>query len=215
MPPSSPSYSPTGRVRRFVFPRNFDLKEIEYASAASAARLCLSLLFSMSKNTSRTSTVAGRRILCRKDENNHPCPRELILTKAYSLDTSTCIDVIRNTNLKARQQFEHAVIEGHEIVISSIALHELTFGVSRSKHPQRSSAALNFFLGGVSVLDLTADDAVSSGHIRANLTNGGTSIGPFDTLIAGQALRRNLIMVTGNVKEFSRVKRLVVVNWSR
>jgi tRNA(fMet)-specific endonuclease VapC len=41
------------------------------------------------------------------------------------------------------------------------------------------------------------------------------SIGPFDTLIAGQALRRNLIMVTGNVKEFSRVKHLVVVNWSR
>jgi len=137
------------------------------------------------------------------------------LTKAYSLDTSTCIDVIRPTNLKARQQFEQAITDGHEILISSIVLHELTFGGSRSKHPQRSSAALSFFLGGVSVLDFTADDAVSSGHIRANLADRAMSIGPFDTLIAGQALRRNLIMVTGNVKEFSRVKHLVVVNWSR
>jgi tRNA(fMet)-specific endonuclease VapC len=138
-----------------------------------------------------------------------------ILTKAYSLDTSTCIDVIRPTNLKARQHFELAVVDGHEIVISSIVLNELTFSVGRSKHQQRSSAALNFFLGGVSVLDFTADDAVSSGHIRANLTDHAMSIGPYDTLIAGQALRRNLIMVTGNVKEFSRVKHLVVVNWSR
>jgi tRNA(fMet)-specific endonuclease VapC len=137
------------------------------------------------------------------------------LNKAYSLDTSTCIDLIRSTNLKARQQFEQAITEDREIVISSIVLHELAFGVSRSKHPQRSSAALNLFLGGVSVLDFTADDAVSAGRIRANLTNVAMSIGPFDTLIAGQALRRDLIMVTGNVGEFSRVKHLVVVNWSR
>jgi predicted nucleic acid-binding protein len=33
------------------------------------------------------------------------------LTKTYSLDTSTCIDVIRNTNPKARQQFEQAVVD--------------------------------------------------------------------------------------------------------
>jgi tRNA(fMet)-specific endonuclease VapC len=137
------------------------------------------------------------------------------LIKAYSLDTSTCIDVIRPTNLKARKHFEQAVVDGHDLVISSIVLHELTFGVSRSKHPQRSSEALNFFLGGVSVLDFTAEDAVSSGHIRANLTDRAMTIGPFDTLIAGQALRRNLILVTANVKEFSRVKHLVVVNWSR
>jgi tRNA(fMet)-specific endonuclease VapC len=137
------------------------------------------------------------------------------LTKTYSLDTSTCVDLIRATNLKARQQFEQAIVDGHEIVISSIVLHELAFGVSRSKHPRRSSAALNLFLGGVSVLDFTADDAVSAGRIRANLTSVAMSIGPFDTLIAGQALRRDLIMVTGNVGEFSRVKHLVVVHWSR
>lgn len=137
------------------------------------------------------------------------------MTKAYSLDTSTCIDVIRTINLKARQHFERAVIDGNEIGISSIVLHELTFGAARSKHPQRSSAALNLFLGGVSVLDFTPDDAVASGHIRATLTNGGMSIAPFDTLIAGQALRRNLILVTGNIKEFSRVKHLLIMNWSR
>jgi predicted nucleic acid-binding protein len=84
------------------------------------------------------------------------------------------------------------VAAGHEIAVSAIVLHERTFGVSTSKHPQRSS-----------------------GHIRTTLAGSGMSIGPFDILIAGQALSRSLIMVTANVRELSRLKQPIVVDWSR
>jgi tRNA(fMet)-specific endonuclease VapC len=40
-------------------------------------------------------------------------------------------------------------------------------------------------------------------------------IGPYDTLIAGQALARQLTLVTANVSEFSRVKGLSWQDWAK
>ncbi len=41
----------------------------------------------------------------------------------------------------------------------------------------------------------------------------GTPIGPYDVLIAGQALARGLVLVTHNVGEFSRVGGLLIEDW--
>ncbi len=111
MAPGLPSFLLTGRVRQFVFQRNFDLKEAEYASAALVAQLYSNLLIGCEEILCGHRQVGSDRFICWKAENNPPCPMELILTKTYSLDTSTCIDVIRNTNPKARQQFEQAVVD--------------------------------------------------------------------------------------------------------
>jgi tRNA(fMet)-specific endonuclease VapC len=46
------------------------------------------------------------------------------------------------------------------------------------------------------------------------LERKGKRIGEYDTLIAGQALSRNLVLVTANKREFTRVKGLVVEDWS-
>ena len=59
----------------------------------------------------------------------------------------------------------------------------------------------------------TANDARRAGDVRAALRARGTPIGPYDVLIAGQALARGLILVTHNVAEFSRVEGLRVENW--
>jgi hypothetical protein len=48
----------------------------------------------------------------------------------------------------------------------------------------------------------------------ATLEAGGTPIGPYDMLIAAQALRRGATLVTANVKEFSRVRGLAWQDWS-
>ncbi len=58
------------------------------------------------------------------------------------------------------------------------------------------------------------EDAIAAGNIRATLALAGTPIGPFDTLIAGQALCRGLTLVTANTREFSRVEGLRVEDWS-
>ncbi len=57
--------------------------------------------------------------------------------------------------------------------------------------------------------------ARAAGTLRAQLEAEGRPIGAYDVLIAGQALRRKLTLVTANVSEFRRVKGLVWQNWAK
>lgn len=57
-------------------------------------------------------------------------------------------------------------------------------------------------------------DSQEAGHIRAVLKRQGRPIGAYDLLIAGQALARNLTVITANTREFSRVDGLRVEDWS-
>ena len=66
----------------------------------------------------------------------------------------------------------------------------------------------------VALLDYSEQDAQAAGEIRAELERRGERIGEYDTLIAGQAFARNLILVTANTREFERVKGLVVEDWT-
>jgi tRNA(fMet)-specific endonuclease VapC len=137
------------------------------------------------------------------------------LSKEYSLDTSTCVNLIRGENVKTRHHFAHAVKSGHSIGISSIVSHELWFGAVKSVSPERSRRALEIFLTGVVILDFDNEDAIAAGEVRANLGKLGKSIGPFDTLIGAQALRRKLTLVSDNVREFRRIAGLTIENWCR
>lgn len=65
----------------------------------------------------------------------------------------------------------------------------------------------------IDVLPFDKDAAVAYGDIRSNLEKRGLIIGSNDLLIASHALSRSLILVTNNVKEFSRVKGLNIENW--
>jgi tRNA(fMet)-specific endonuclease VapC len=61
-------------------------------------------------------------------------------------------------------------------------------------------------------------DAPSDGHyasLRTALERAGTPIGANDMLIAAHALATDSILVTDNVKEFSRVPGLKIENWLR
>ena len=56
--------------------------------------------------------------------------------------------------------------------------------------------------------------AQAAGEIRADLERKGVRIGEYDTLIAGQAYARNMILATANMREFRRVKGLRVEDWT-
>jgi len=53
----------------------------------------------------------------------------------------------------------------------------------------------------------------SASEIRAKLAAAGTPIGPYDVLIAGQALARALTLITHNSREFQRVPGLLLEDW--
>jgi tRNA(fMet)-specific endonuclease VapC len=58
---------------------------------------------------------------------------------------------------------------------------------------------------------MSRNDAIDA--LCAVLQRAGQQIGPNDLLIAAHALALNLILVTDNVGEFSRVPSLQVENW--
>ena len=95
--------------------------------------------------------------------------------------------------------------------VPAVSLHELVFGVYRGQHQARNLTALASLQFPIVAFD--REDARQAGGIRAALAAAGTPISPYDVLIAGQARARDLILVTRNVGEFSRVSGLRVEDW--
>ncbi len=95
--------------------------------------------------------------------------------------------------------------------LPSIVAHELYFGAYRSERREENLARVSGLR--FEVLEFSAEDARRSGAVRANLAKAGTPIGPYDVLIAGQALSRGLVLVTRNGREFSRVPSLLIEDW--
>ncbi len=131
----------------------------------------------------------------------------------FALDTNVIIAAIKG-DAKVRKRFEKARGKGNTIVVPSIVLFELEYGIGKSARIDSAQADLKDFLKLVKdVIALSDTDAACAGRIRATLDFAGTPIGPYDILIAGQALNRGLTLVTRNVSEFKRVKGLLLVNW--
>ncbi len=74
---------------------------------------------------------------------------------------------------------------------------------------------MSLFLSPITILGFDGQAAEEYGRIKAELEKKGTPIGPIDTLIAGHAKSRGLILVTNNTREFSRVASLTVEDWAR
>ena len=127
---------------------------------------------------------------------------------SYLLDTNTVIALLR---LDQRVITRLNRQRSGDVFVSSIVLHELYYGAfksDRSAKALRDADLLDF-----QTLDFDREDARMSGNVRYLLASTGKPIGPLDILIAGQALARDLIVVTANTREFLRVQGLRVENW--
>ena len=132
------------------------------------------------------------------------------------LDTNVVIIAINRRIPRLRERLLQALADGVSIGIPAIVLFEIWYGIRKSARSQQNAANFAAFLA----LDVTpwpfeADDAVEAGDIRAALERAGTSIGPYDILIAAQARRRNATLVTANAREFGRVPGLRVEDWAQ
>lgn len=130
----------------------------------------------------------------------------------FLLDTDTCIYALKQ-NHKVLDQLLSKNRE--EILISVITEGELRTGVAKSSSPIKTLRLFENFIRPLAIVEFTSDDASVYAHIRARLERAGTPIGPLDTLIASQAMARNLILVSNNEREFCRVAGLRVENWLR
>jgi tRNA(fMet)-specific endonuclease VapC len=133
----------------------------------------------------------------------------------YLLDTNAVIALLKGFPSAVRDRLRRAQAEGASILISSIVLFELFYGIARSQRPKENLERLRVFMSGkLTVVPFEEDDAIKAGHLRAELEAAGTPIGPYDLLIAAHALRNGATLVTANVAEFSRVRGLKWQDWA-
>src|SRR6201993_1689037 len=134
----------------------------------------------------------------------------------YLLDTNACIALINGKPPLVRAKFQKAADAGARVFVSSIALFELWYGVAKSSRREFNKKRLETFLAGpVHPLPFEDVDAKLAGEIRADLESVGKPIGAYDLLIAGQAMRNKLTLITANVSEFARIKALAWADWGR
>jgi tRNA(fMet)-specific endonuclease VapC len=126
----------------------------------------------------------------------------------FLLDTNAVIAVLKGyPPFIAQLKLHHP----QDFTISVIVLHELFYGAYKSQRTDDNLAkieALQF-----EVLAFDNEDAQCAGQIRALLASAGTPIGPYDALIAAQALARDLTLITHNKREFQRIQGLNIQDW--
>jgi len=133
----------------------------------------------------------------------------------YLLDTNAVVALLRNKPTKVRERYRKAEASADYLALSSVVLFELWYGVAKSSQVPENTERLRILLSGnLDLLDFDDEDAKTAGQVRAVLEKSGTPIGAYDVLIAGQALRRGLTVVTANTTEFGRVTGLSWQDWS-
>ncbi len=130
----------------------------------------------------------------------------------YLLDTNICIFAIKKRPEIVLKNLKEKISDG--IFISSLTVAELEFGVENSQKIERNRIALLKFLSIFNILNFDDADAIDYGRLKTDLRKQGKIIGSIDMLLAAQALNKEFIFVTNNVKEFERVKGLKIEDWS-
>ena len=128
----------------------------------------------------------------------------------YLLDTNTCVYAIKRMPQVVRRLQERSP---DDFAVSAITVAELRFGAAKSSRPTETRRSVDAFLKPFEVLPFGNDAANEYAPLRLALEREGRPIGERDLLIAATAKSLGLIVVTHNVREFSRVPDLKVEDW--
>ena len=128
----------------------------------------------------------------------------------HLLDTDTCIGVLRQ---KPGMVERLSLLPPAEVAVSMVTVYELFCGVEKAQDPTKERQKVERFISMIAELPLDRQSAQSAARVRAELERQGTPIGPYDLLIAGQALANGFTLVTNNTGEFQRVSGLKVESW--
>jgi len=129
----------------------------------------------------------------------------------YLLDTNACIAVL--TGRSERLVKRLAQVSAADVALCSAVKAELYFGARKSERVEQNLNLLHEFLGPFTSFAFDDKAAQHYGAIRAELAASGRPFGPNDMMIAAIARSNDLVVITNNVGEFSRVGGLRIDNW--
>jgi tRNA(fMet)-specific endonuclease VapC len=129
----------------------------------------------------------------------------------YLLDTNVCVDYLNQSHPSVTERIQRTSPE--DLGLSSVVVAELRYGADRSQRRAQNHERLDVLIAEIPCVDFDLSAAGVYGRIRSALEAKGSSIGPYDMMIAAHALSLKLILVTDNERELRRVEGLRVENW--
>ncbi len=131
----------------------------------------------------------------------------------YLLDTNILSELMKrhpNHGLVTRLR----LIAPDELFTSVICVLELRFGSAlRPDFPAFWAKIEREIISRVTVIPFGNEEAIVAGDILSELKKKGRNIGLEDVMIGASAMANKLIVVTANIRHFSRIEGLRVENW--
>lgn len=129
----------------------------------------------------------------------------------YLLDTNVCIHLLNGSSEPLVGEFRRR--RPSEIALCSIVKGELSYGARKSRDSAHNLRLLERFFAPMRSFPFDDRAAERYGAIRFVLERSGSPIGANDLLIAAIAIARDAVLVTHNVREFTRVPDLKLEDW--
>ena len=130
---------------------------------------------------------------------------------SYFLDTNMCIYFLKGTYPVLLPKI--LSLHPSEIIIPAVVKAELIYGAEKSLKRDENIRKITAFLLPFEIAPFGDSATFHYGKIRTSLEKSGMLIGPNDLFIAATVLAENGILVTNNIKEFSRIPGLRLENW--
>ena len=133
------------------------------------------------------------------------------MPESYLIDTNIWSALIRRSDVALVKRF--GSLRFDQVFLSPIVLGELQLGYHKGDRTPKRRQVIEHISANAQALTLTRDVSAVYAQLRAELEQAGTPIGPNDMLIAAIAVANNLVLVTHNMGEFSRISDLTVEDW--
>ena len=129
--------------------------------------------------------------------------------KGYLLDTDIVVFLFRNQKGIAQRL---TTMDPENIYISEVTVAELEYGNYCGGRYEENKDLLNRFVSFVNVVPFS--EAISLyAKERYRLKSMGMGIEDFDLLIGCTSVAKGLIMITNNIKHYSRIEGIQIENW--
>lgn len=124
------------------------------------------------------------------------------MTQRYMLDTNIVSHIMQGRDAALLSRL--AQVPMAQVVMSSVTLAEIEYGIQRRGQPERLKNALKQLLMRVDVLQWDEAVARRYGALCSNLEAQGVNLSDFDMMIAAHAVDVNAILVSRD-KAFAQV----------
>ena len=128
----------------------------------------------------------------------------------YMLDTNIIGYLIRGSSPTLRKRFERE--DPGNLALSTVVYAEILYGLKKANN-EKITVKVMTFLDTMRLVDFNANAADMYAKVRAELEESNKPVDNMDLLIAASAMAEGAVLVSHNIRHFSKIKGLSVEDW--